>query len=323
MRGGILRCASLLRQCYLAAVHGFNGSLLFDPMKRNSPLIIFFLIFFPVSVHAYFEGSVQGARSQAMGGAFVALGDDGSTLFHNPAGLAGIGSVCLYGDYGNTSGCRERGEAKIDVVFPAGMTVFGAGWQRLGLEGAPTENLFIAGVARRILKGARGSFLSVGASFRLWRLSCESICGSGARSSTGSEATGDFGVMLRPVPVLSLGYSVENIREVDLDITDNGSARRRVSRWGISCFLEKTVIVSFEQEHLPGRVVRHYGFSLRTSVPLELMAGFSDENVSGGARWSSDHIRVTVSFISCDDLGIDARASLEILFNRTGNGPAM
>ncbi|MCK4236369.1 MAG: hypothetical protein KAX38_04570, partial [Candidatus Krumholzibacteria bacterium] len=89
-----------------------------------------------------------------MGGAFVALGDDGSTLFHNPAGLAGIGSVCLYGDYGNTSGCRERGEAKIDVVFPAGMTVFGAGWQRLGLEGAPTENLFIAGVARRILKGA-------------------------------------------------------------------------------------------------------------------------------------------------------------------------
>ena len=42
---------------------------------------------------ADFSGMNSGARSLGMGGAYTALANDATAIFHNPAGLARINSI--------------------------------------------------------------------------------------------------------------------------------------------------------------------------------------------------------------------------------------
>src|ERR671910_2872383 len=44
-------------------------------------------LYLPLSVHAQTFGGI-GARAEGMGGAFVAVADDASAVFWNPAGIA-------------------------------------------------------------------------------------------------------------------------------------------------------------------------------------------------------------------------------------------
>lgn len=284
------------------------------------PLLVFLLfdLLIPTSISAQFERSASGARSQAMGGAFVSLGDDASALFINNSGLVTISSSVLYGDFTERVDPGEEHESKVGFVFPALDMVFGAGWYRGGLKDARDEHLFVAGIARKLLEGTQGSFLSVGAGIRLGYVSNDSSCPCASNESSTTDVSGDLGIMLRPLPVLSFGYSIENVRKVDFNGSNGGGVQ--TVRWGLSYFWEEKVIVSYEQEHLHDRTIRHYGFSIRTGVPLELMAGFTEENVTGGARWVSDRVRATVSFRSYGSAGVSTSASLEFSIGRSGGG---
>ena len=49
--------------------------------------VIIFIIFPSVALGHGFANYVHGAKSAAMGGAFTALADDPTAIFHNPAGI--------------------------------------------------------------------------------------------------------------------------------------------------------------------------------------------------------------------------------------------
>ena len=60
-------------------------------MRRCSRLLVLFSTIFLITTSAFgsaFAIPEQGAKAAAMGGAFVALADDPSAIFFNPAGLA-------------------------------------------------------------------------------------------------------------------------------------------------------------------------------------------------------------------------------------------
>lgn len=288
-------------------------------MKRCLLLFLLIITLSPVAVYPQFEGAALGARSQAMGGSFVSLGDDASTLFVNPSALVTAETLVLYGEYGDAVEGGRPGEAKLDVLLPSRYAAFGAGWYHRGPHHGSSENLFVLGIARRILEGSEGSFFSVGMSLRLGRISHESSCACAGAGDSESEVTGDVGLVLRPLPVISFGYSIENLREAEFE--SNDTAWRRVHRWGISYFWEEKVVLSFEQEHRFDTVIRHYGFSVRTAVPLEVMAGLSKQRVTGGLRWIGDRLRVTLSFMAGDDGGIMTKAALEVFpYRGAGSG---
>ncbi len=278
-------------------------------MKRRLLFPLLIIILLPVAASAQFEGAALGARSMAMGGSFVSLGDDASALFINPSAIVTATSVTFYGEYSD-DGVRP-GEAKFDVLFPTRFLDIGGGWYHRGQDDESTEDLFVFGVARNLIEGSQGSFFSVGASLRLGRLSYEPSCGCPGAGDSEMKATGDIGLVFRPLPVISFGYSIENIKETRFTSCD--TSWRRVHRWGFSCFWEERLILSFEQERRFDEIIRHYGFSLRTAFPLELMAGLSKESVTGGVRWAGDRIRVTVSFMDEDSNGIITRAALEVI----------
>ncbi len=284
-------------------------------MKKQIGIVAIVLVVLPACLWASFEESNHGARSRAMGRAFVSLGDDASALFINAAGLVTVETAALYGDYAESPSDGIATTAKGCAVIPVWGIVTGAGWYRLGRTDGNTENLFTAGVARTLLRGTQGSFLSVSASLSVGRILSDPVCSLCSGRLSESAVSGDVGVMLRPLPILSLGYAVTNVRGAGFDRDE--SDWPRVHRWGVSYFWRQRVVISFGQEHAGGDVERQYGFSVRTALPVELMGGFSGGGASGGIRVLIDRFRATAAFSSSERYGSEYWVSLEILIGRT------
>jgi hypothetical protein len=257
---------------------------------------------------ARFEHSAAVARSRASGGALVSLVDNASAVFVNPAGLVLAGRLAAYADYDEpplAGGARESrlaGAARISRIYA------GLGWYRFAGAGE-TDDLFLAGVACRLLEESQGSLVSVGANASLGRVShedgmaCPAALGVGcpsARSSAG--ITGDLGVLVRPLPVISFAYSVGNVFGADLDRLAGQTPWSRMQRWGVSYFWEDRFSFSFAQEMGSGRSTLHYGLIVKTAVPVEILMGFSDGHPTGGVRWRGPRFSAVVGF-SADDGG--------------------
>lgn len=280
------------------------------------PLFILLLFLFPSLSRAYFDGSCTGARSLAMGGAFTALSDDASALYINPAGLFLIDSYTIYGEYGEASyGVSDR-EGKLELVVPFGRVAAGLGAFRNKHTDGSTAEQIVAGASGRILEGTQDSYFSIGGNIRVGRISYSVLCGCADDRVSNNGITGDLGFILRPLPVISFGYAVNNIFDVDIETAYSAGNWHRIHRWGISLFWEQKVVISYDQEHSSGRIRRSYGFTYRTVVPLELMAGFSEELVSGGIRWVHRRFTATASFMSGNDGDIVIRAAFELKFPR-------
>ena len=194
-------------------------------MKKLHYLILAACMVIPQTLHAQFEEVSTSTRSTALGGMFTHVADDASALFINSAGLVNSASPVLYGDFSESSAAGYGSETMIAAIYPAPWITVGAGWFRRGLSGGDIddENVFIAGIAKKLLTNTGGSYLSVGAAMKAGRLAYGSSCDCPAGGSSESDVTGDLGLILRPLPVISIGYSLITLKEVDFG--DYGSAQ--------------------------------------------------------------------------------------------------
>ena len=256
---------------------------------------------------ARFENASAVARSQAGGGAFVSLADDASALFVNPAGIGLAGPFAGYVDYAEPAGSAGARESRLAACMTAGKTSFGLGWYRQG-RAAGSDNLFLAGAAYRLLEGTQGSLISLGANAAVGRAS-------------GQWTACDVGVIVRPLPVISLAYAAGNVFGVDAGGGRAETPWRRVQRWGASYFWEDRVVLSFTEEHSAGRTIPHYGINVKTAVPVELMAGFSDGGASGGVRWTGARCGAVIAFSADEGRRVTWTGGFEMRIRRgTGEG---
>ena len=80
--------------------------------------IILLIISLPICLSANFIGMNNGARALAMGNAFVALSDEATAIFSNPAGLARINQYYLRGSHQNLFGLSDLSNDMIAISFP-------------------------------------------------------------------------------------------------------------------------------------------------------------------------------------------------------------
>jgi len=266
---------------------------------------------------ASLDRSIGGARSQGMGGAFVSVVDDGSALFINPAGMVSSRQIGLYLDYGEPKDDAMIRESRVGLCAPAGGTSVGIGWFRRDARDVSTGDRFIVGAARKLFEGTPGSFLSVGAGVSVGRASRDERREAAGGASTKSDWTADAGIILKPLPVISFAYSVCNVRNVSLGAAPE-EAWSRVGRWGVSYFWEERVILSFDREDGGSRKGLHYGVSVKTAAPVELMVGFSEGSAAGGVRWTGERVRAAVSFESGDGGSVTWTGACEIALHRIG-----
>ena len=283
-------------------------------MNKLHYLILVAFLIIPQTLHAQFEEASTSTRSTALGGMFTPMADDPSALFINCAGLVNSVSPVLYGDFSDSSGEEYGVGTIIGAVYPAPWFTVGAGWYRRGLSGGDIEdeNVLIAGLAKKLLTNTGGSYLSVGAAIKLGRLAYESTCDCPGSGSTESRATGDFGIILRPLPVISIGYSMLTVKETDFEDYSSPRSWDRINRWGISYYWEDRVVIGFEQQRSAGKTSYHYGLAVQTSTPIEILAGFDDGDVQGGIRWIEEIVRISAGFGYSGDSGVNARASIEV-----------
>jgi len=268
---------------------------------------------------ARFERAAAAARSQALGGTFVSLADDASSLFINPAGISGARRAAWYFDYAEPAGLAGGRENRAVLEAATARTRLGAGWYRRARADGRSEDLFVVSVARKLVESTQASFLSVGAGMGLARAGFEPpCCASSARDW--SNVTADFGVLLKPIPVISIGYAIGNAFGERFDAGGTGDLWRRMQRWGVSYFWEERIVVSFSGERVAGETTFHCGLTARTALPLELLAGFSEGNVTGGVRWTAAPVGATVSFASDEGRGITWMVALEMAIRRDENG---
>jgi hypothetical protein len=245
------------------------------------------------TAEAQLDESSAVARSQAMGGVLVSLADGPAALFVNPAGIVVSPRCAIYGDYAEPAEACGARESRVGLAAGRGNTRGGIGWYRFG-TGNGTDNLLAVGVAHRLLEGTQGSFFSIGASATVGAISRD-ITDSGERESWW-KASGDAGVILKPLPVLAFAYSISNLTDARPGPGHDGESWHRAQRWGASYFWEDRIVFSCAAERLAGRTTAHYGIGVKTAVPVELLAGFSDGNVTGGARWTGKRVDAVVAF---------------------------
>ena len=81
-------------------------------MKKT--LILFFLL--PIYLFGNFSALNNGARSLGMGNTFVALSDDASAVFYNPAGLGRVQKLSSIASYQNMYGIKGLHNSMLSVT---------------------------------------------------------------------------------------------------------------------------------------------------------------------------------------------------------------
>ncbi|MFA4947520.1 MAG: hypothetical protein WC674_03305 [Candidatus Krumholzibacteriia bacterium] len=269
-------------------------------MKRHL-LVLLALWLSGARAEAHLNESSAIARSQAMGGALVSLADGPAALFVNPAGIVASANPALYLDYAEPAGISGGRESRVAFATGKGNTRGAIGWYRFGSE-SESNNLFAMSAAHRLIEGTQGSFLALGASATVGGLSWKEA-DPGEKDSRWM-ASGDAGIILKPLPIVAFAYSAGNIRDAHSDQTRGEEAWRRVQRWGASYFWEDRIVLSFATMRRAGRTTLHYGMAVKTAVPIELLAGFSDGRVTGGARWTGTRFGSSIAFAANEDEGV-------------------
>ena len=281
-------------------------------MRRLSVLTMLLLsTAAPAAAAEPFGVASAGARSQAMGGAFVSLADDASALFSNPAGLVLSGAPCVWGDYAEPRGVGSRGEGRLGAVLPRGATVFGVSGYRHALDGR-TRNILVAGVARNLVEGTQGSFLAVGVTFKIGRLLADRECSVCPGREADTHPSGDIGLVIRPLPFVSFGYAVETVVESDFDAGEARESWERAGRLGMAWLWEEKVTIAVERESRGGETTIRYGVAVRASWGIELMGGvIGKSRVAGGVRWSANRLRLGAAFEQANE-DVSGRVTVEL-----------
>lgn len=265
-----------------------------------------------------FGNAANTVRARGMGFSFSSLGDDASVLFINPAALVTSVGGALYFDYGKAGNGTAVDESRGCLVLPLHGFFLGAGFYKRKFAEGESGSLLVLGLACKIAEGTPGSFLSVGANLKAGSYSygSTSVCSVCPLDRSDIGLSADAGIMIRPLPMVSFSYVMENIREVEFNTGEEMMKCGRASIWGISWFWKEKIVISWERENRYGSPRDHFGFSLRTLIPLEVQAGFYSEKVTGGLRWRHHRFNIGAAFSPGRNSGVFTSISIEIHFDK-------
>ncbi|MDH4036345.1 MAG: hypothetical protein OEX18_03435 [Candidatus Krumholzibacteria bacterium] len=262
----------------------------------------------PAPAQAYFENALLSARTASLGGAFVAIADDPSTVIDNAAGLTGITVPSFMFTWQNPYGVDGLDEGFASAALPAGPVALGAAWFHRGLDGALSEDMLTLSVARDLKRTAEDASLSIGLSVELARVS--------ARAGIDESATA-FGlgasVLLRPFAFIGMGYSLQSVNQPQLDLVAGGTSTplRRTQAAGLSYYWDQRLTVTVETHEGADGIWRgRGGIELDASRHLALRAGLDDSRATAGFGVAWKRVVFDAAMRSHETLGASYVVSL-------------
>jgi hypothetical protein len=270
----------------------------------------------PAPAAAYFEETEAGARAVSMGRAFVAVADDATALYWNPAGLARISRPEVLLDYSRPFVVEGLRGGFAGLAWPAAWGAMGAGWHHLGVADVVGEDLFYLSFARRSrLLGDRPWSLRYGFTVKAARIGYADSDDADYGSETAF--TGDLGIGLDGPKGVSLGYAVRNIAEPEFDFVPGGGGtamlRRHDAGIAYRWHSDSKLVASMQSGDDGGMELRIGGEVVFYNV-LYVRAGVTGSRFAGGVGLASRRWRLESAFLTHPDLGVSYRVSLAIPF---------
>jgi hypothetical protein len=265
---------------------------------------------------AYFERLVVSSRAHALGGAFVSVADDASTVVLNPAGLTQTRTVRVLSTISQPYGLSDLTEYFLSAVLPSKIGNFGVSWHRFGLDGVASEDLFTLAYGRDLVRTSQDASLSMGAAVDVARVAYTEHGGDSETAMTGT-----LSVLLRPFPFIGAGYTVRNIGQPSFDFVHvaiegtvtGGTNLHATHTFGFAYHWERLFTAIYERERGQDGVWRDkIGVEITAGDALRLRSGLTTDDITGGIGVLVKNLSIDASVTSHDALGLSAVVSVGI-----------
>ncbi len=266
---------------------------------RQTFLFVMFVFFiFSKQVKAQTDIFSSGARLSGMANTGVAISDEWS-MFHNPAGMAGINEASFGAHYTNRYLLPDIGIASVSGILPMERGTFGTSLSYFGTT-RYNEQKYAFGYAHKL-----GGKLSAGISIDYYRLKLpEDYEQSGVLA-------GEIGLVIHPVKNLSVGCRLNNVSNSKYSTYSSGNVPSDFSlgaAWKSDIFLIASQVNIYEKESpsisAGSEVLLMKSLAIRvgvSSLPLyqyTLGLGYRQKSISGNVAFSRHPVLGMSSFIS-------------------------
>jgi tetratricopeptide (TPR) repeat protein len=296
-------------------------------LKFLAPLVWLFALSIPVGAQEGNSGISSffllgaGARPVGMGGSFVAVADDASAVFWNPAGLVRLSYSELSFNHVTLPEGSEFDFA--GVAYPTlGAGAFSAGFLRIGTDGifsrdsraadlgevSFSETQLLLGYGHRLF-----TFLQVGANGKFYS---QSLAGFSA-NAFGADA----GIMIVPIENLSFGVNAQDWVSSDLKLRNSAEKIPRNFKAGASYFFPAVDgrwgfrMAADLDKTKKNPVAFHAGGELSILTYLFLRAGYDRKAPTFGGGISYGRVNLDYAFKSSpEDLSASHRFGFSIRF---------
>lgn len=271
------------------------------------------LLLFGVASGNFLETEV-GARAMGMGGAFMAVADDVTALHWNPAGLAGLDGIQIFGMRTSVYSVDGLTEDSVLASYGQGSRGYGLGWMRTGADDPEldevlyNEDTLLAGFGTE----TPIEHLSAGVTVKRYSIDApgyEPGNDPGYTSGGDDAYAGDIGCLYRRGR-WSVGATVRNIGEPKLQLISTTAEEDLdpiVSelRLGGSYLFREVMLMAVEwraPREVPGYYENQYTINLGTEVwfydAFALRAGMNRDRITAGLGVKTKHVRLDVALLS-------------------------
>jgi hypothetical protein len=256
-----------------------------------------------VRAEGVFDNLILSPRARAMGGAFVAISDDETAIFTNPAGLAEQASIGVYGSYVDLFGYPYFDLGSVSAVMPTSYGTVGFGARMLKVKQGEVdlskEYTISLGQGFSLMKDVHSS-LAFGYAANLYGLSFDAPSVSGEDLGSANTVGFDIGVLGTLRGRTRFGFFMKNINNPKLGETDTED----LPQWfttGVAYSPYGGVTTSLELSKQDDEDLRAcFGVESEVTDFLTVRAGLQNNpnrvSAGFGAMWQS--IRIDYSYTS-------------------------
>ena len=293
-------------------------------MLRFTTSTVIVLLLLTGMVQANFVETELGARAMGMGGAFVAVADDVTALHWNPAGLAGLHGIQIFGMRTSVYSVEGLSEDSVLASYGAGSSGYGLGWMRTGAEDLYNEDTLLAGYGTETpIDG-----LSAGVTLKRFSVAAPGYeyYNDPAFESGGDDAySADLGALYRRGK-WSVGGTLRNLGEPKLQLISTTAEEDLdpiVSELRIGgTYLFRDVMLMTAELRAPREVPEYYDdkvvLNLGTEVwfyeAFALRAGMNRDRITAGLGMRTKHVELDVALLSERRIGSLYRLSVIFLW---------